>query len=64
MMYIRSTELIDVITGLYTTWLTSTHCKYPLIPGNYHSTVSRSLAFLDSTYKQYHTVFVFLTFFT
>ena len=61
MLCIRSPELIHLLTGnLYP--LTNTSpipCLQPLVT-NILLSVSTSSAFLDSTYKRYHTVYVFL----
>lgn len=57
MLYIRSSELIQLITkNLYPLNI------YPFLPatGNHHSTVSMSSTFLGSTYNWDHTVFVFV----
>ena len=54
-------RLIHLITrSLYLLTNISTVSLLPS-PWQYHSTVSLSLAFLDSTCKWYHTVFVFLS---
>lgn len=61
-LYIRSKELIHLVTGGYTLWLTSPHLRHPLaLVISTLFSVSVSLAFLDSTSKWY-TIFVFLWF--
>jgi len=59
-LYIRSPELIHLTTGSLYPYTNISSVPHPLAPRNHHCTPSSyELAFLDSTYKWDHTVFVF-----
>ena len=48
MLYIRSPELITLVTGSLYSLTVFSHFPYLPVPGNHHS-ISLSLVFLDST---------------
>lgn len=61
MLYIVIIIICLISESLYHLTIISPISLNPLAPENHHSTVSISLMFLDSPYKQDHKIFVFLS---